>query len=128
MSVTKSKSAMAVGFAAVAVLGLSACSSDDGGSTTDAATSSMAEMTTSAQSMTSSAMASGSADPASNLVGPGCAAYAEQVPDGAGSVSGMAADPVAVAASNNPLLTTLTQAVSGPVSYTHLTLPTICSV
>ena len=83
MSVTKSKSAMAVGFAAVAVLGLSACSSDDGGSTTDAATSSMAEMTTSAQSMTSSAMASGSADPASNLVGPGCAAYAEQVPDGA---------------------------------------------
>lgn len=116
MSVTKSKSAMAVGFAAVAVLGLSACSSDDGGSTTDAATSSMAEMTSSAQSMTSSAMSSGSADPASNLVGPGCAAYAEQVPDGAGSVSGMAADPVAVAASNNPLLKTLTQAVSGQLN------------
>ncbi|MBY6351348.1 fasciclin domain-containing protein [Rhodococcoides corynebacterioides] len=116
MSVTKSKSAMAVGFAAVAVLGLSACSSDDGGSTTDAATSSMAEMTSSASSMTSSAMSSGSADPASNLVGPGCASYAEQVPDGAGSVSGMAADPVAVAASNNPLLKTLTQAVSGQLN------------
>lgn len=52
-------------------------------------------------------------DPASNLVGPGCAGYAEQVPDGAGSVEGMAADPVAVAASNNPLLKTLTAAVSG---------------
>jgi uncharacterized surface protein with fasciclin (FAS1) repeats len=47
------------------------------------------------------------------LVGPGCADYAEQVPDGAGSVEGMAADPVATAASNNPLLTTLTAAVSG---------------
>ena len=52
-------------------------------------------------------------DPAGNLVGPGCAGYAEQVPDGAGSVEGMAADPVAVAASNNPLLKTLTAAVSG---------------
>jgi uncharacterized surface protein with fasciclin (FAS1) repeats len=63
--------------------------------------------------MSSSTAMNSSADPASNLVGSGCAAYAEQVPDGAGSVSGMAADPVAVAASNNPILTTLTAAVSG---------------
>ena len=55
-------------------------------------------------------------DPAANLVGPGCAAYAEAVPDGAGSVAGMAADPVAVAASNNPLLTTLVAAVSGQLN------------
>lgn len=55
-------------------------------------------------------------DPAANLVGPGCAAYAEAVPDGAGSVAGMAADPVAVAASNNPILTTLTAAVSGQLN------------
>ena len=55
-------------------------------------------------------------DPAAGLVGPGCADYAEQVPDGAGSVEGMAADPVAVAASNNPLLTTLTAAVSGELN------------
>jgi len=55
-------------------------------------------------------------DPAADLVGPGCAAYAEQVPDGAGSVAGMSADPVAVAASNNPLLTTLTAAVSGQLN------------
>ncbi|MEV7608146.1 fasciclin domain-containing protein [Microbacterium sp. NPDC089320] len=55
-------------------------------------------------------------DPAANLVGPGCAAYAEAVPDGAGSVEGMALDPVATAASNNPLLTTLVSAVSGQLN------------
>jgi uncharacterized surface protein with fasciclin (FAS1) repeats len=56
------------------------------------------------------------ADPAANLVGPGCADYAEAVPDGAGSVEGMAQDPVAVAASNNPLLKTLVAAVSGDLN------------
>jgi uncharacterized surface protein with fasciclin (FAS1) repeats len=50
---------------------------------------------------------------ASNLVGAGCAAYAKQVPTGPGSVEGMSQDPVAVAASNNPMLTTLTSALSG---------------
>jgi uncharacterized surface protein with fasciclin (FAS1) repeats len=55
-------------------------------------------------------------DPAANLVGSGCAAYAKQVPTGAGSVEGMALDPVAVAASNNPILTTLTAAVSGKLN------------
>jgi uncharacterized surface protein with fasciclin (FAS1) repeats len=38
------------------------------------------------------------------------------VPDGAGSVEGMSTDPVATAASNNPLLTTLTAAVSGQLN------------
>jgi uncharacterized surface protein with fasciclin (FAS1) repeats len=56
------------------------------------------------------------ADAAANLVGPGCADYAKAVPDGAGSVSGMAQDPVATAASNNPLLKTLTAAVSGKLN------------
>lgn len=55
-------------------------------------------------------------DPAANLVGPGCEAYAEQVPDGDGSIQGMSQDPVAVAASNNPLLTTLVSAVSGQLN------------
>ncbi|MFK9892531.1 fasciclin domain-containing protein, partial [Escherichia coli] len=41
---------------------------------------------------------------------------AAAVPSGAGSVEGMAADPVAVAASNNPLLKTLTAAVSGQLN------------
>jgi uncharacterized surface protein with fasciclin (FAS1) repeats len=55
-------------------------------------------------------------DPAANLVGPGCAAYAEAVPDGAGSIQGMSQDPVAVAASNNPMLKTLVAAVSGQLN------------
>ncbi len=38
------------------------------------------------------------------------------MPTGAGSVEGMALDPVATAASNNPLLTTLVAAVSGKVN------------
>ncbi|MBB2990052.1 putative surface protein with fasciclin (FAS1) repeats [Mycolicibacterium iranicum] len=49
-------------------------------------------------------------------VGPGCAAYVQQVPQGPGSVQGMAMDPVATAASNNPMLTTLTKAVSGQLN------------
>jgi uncharacterized surface protein with fasciclin (FAS1) repeats len=57
-----------------------------------------------------------SMDPAANLVGPGCADYAAQNPTGPGSVTGMAQDPVAVAASNNPMLTTLTAAVSGKLN------------
>jgi uncharacterized surface protein with fasciclin (FAS1) repeats len=50
------------------------------------------------------------------LVGPGCAAYAERVPEGPGSVQAMASEPVAVAASNNPLLTALTKALSGQLN------------
>jgi uncharacterized surface protein with fasciclin (FAS1) repeats len=56
------------------------------------------------------------AAPATGLVGPGCSAYAEQVPTGPGSVQGMSMAPVATAASNNPLLTTLTAAVSGQLN------------
>jgi uncharacterized surface protein with fasciclin (FAS1) repeats len=58
----------------------------------------------------------GADDHTSNLVGPGCAGYAQQVPTGPGSIAGMAVSPVAVAASNNPLLTTLTAAVSGKLN------------
>jgi len=50
-------------------------------------------------------------------VGPGCEAFATEIaPDGEGSVEGMSDDPVAVAASNNPILTTLTAAVSGGIN------------
>jgi uncharacterized surface protein with fasciclin (FAS1) repeats len=55
-------------------------------------------------------------DPAANLVGPACDDYAKAVPDGAGSVEGMSQDPVAVAAGNNPMLKTLTAAVSGELN------------
>lgn len=56
------------------------------------------------------------ADASGDLIGPGCADYAKQVPTGPGSVTGMSMDPVAVAASNNPMLTTLTAAVSGKLN------------
>ncbi|WP_202804881.1 fasciclin domain-containing protein [Nocardia brasiliensis] len=85
-----------------ALAGASACSSDK----SDTA----AEPSSSAAKTTSAAAAAG------DLVGPGCAAYAQQVPTGAGSVSGMAQDPVATAASHNPLLTTLVAAVSGKLN------------
>ncbi len=55
-------------------------------------------------------------DPAANLVGPGCEDYAAEVPEGDGSVQGMALLPVADAAAANPILTTLTSAVSGGVN------------
>lgn len=53
---------------------------------------------------------------ASDLVGPGCANYANANPAGPASVQGMSQDPVAVAASHNPMLTTLTAAVSGQLN------------
>ncbi|MFC5380740.1 fasciclin domain-containing protein [Aquipuribacter nitratireducens] len=50
-------------------------------------------------------------------VGPGCEQFATEIaPEGEGSVEGMSDDPVAVAASNNPILTTLTAAVSGELN------------
>ena len=102
----KPRIALTVAVAAVAVAASACGSSSD--STTAGASSSSSTTSSSSSSMTSSpdAMASG-------LVGPGCAGYAKAVPSGAGSVEGMAKDPVATAASNNPLLTTLVATVSG---------------
>lgn len=98
-------------------LGLAAC----GGGGDTATTTSDDTGTTSPDSMTSEPSVTDSEteseDPAmAGPVGPGCAEYAAAVPDGAGSVEGMAQDPVATAASNNPLLTTLVQAVSGQLN------------
>jgi uncharacterized surface protein with fasciclin (FAS1) repeats len=99
------------GISAVALIGLSACSSGSTSpSTSSPAVSSGAALMSSTMSTTSPA------GPASNLVGTGCMAYAQQVPTGPGSVAGMAQDPVAVAASNNPMLTTLTSALSGKLN------------
>jgi uncharacterized surface protein with fasciclin (FAS1) repeats len=53
---------------------------------------------------------------APNLIGTGCADYAAMHADGPASVAGMSQVPVAVAASNNPELTTLTAAVSGQLN------------
>ncbi|MEV6432951.1 fasciclin domain-containing protein [Nocardia sp. NPDC051463] len=86
-----------------AMVGATACS-DDKSESAGAAISTSAAASTSAMGA------------AADLVGPGCAEYAKQVPSGAGSVSGMAQDPVATAASHNPLLTTLVAAVSGQLN------------
>jgi uncharacterized surface protein with fasciclin (FAS1) repeats len=56
------------------------------------------------------------ADNAGDLIGSGCADYAKQNPSGPGSVLGMSRDPVATAASNNPMLTTLNSALSGKLN------------
>jgi uncharacterized surface protein with fasciclin (FAS1) repeats len=115
---TKRTQMAVLGFMAVATLGLSACGSDAAQETAAAEAPAMtaepeAEATEETDAAEGDAM---TADPAADLVGPGCAAYAEAVPDGAGSVVGMSQDPVAVAASNNPLLTTLVAAVSGQLN------------
>lgn len=107
MNKTVRSTALALGAVSLALFGAACGSEDTASSGSSPATS---EATSAAPS--SSAMAG----PAANLVGPGCADYAKQVPTGAGSVEGMAADPVAVAAGNNPLLTTLTSAVSGKLN------------
>lgn len=103
------KSIAAASLAAIAIVGFSGCSS----------TKPTAQSTTSAApavSMSNSVTMPATADPAADLVGPGCAGYAAQNPSGPGSVTGMAQDPVATAASNNPMLSTLTAALSGKLN------------
>jgi uncharacterized surface protein with fasciclin (FAS1) repeats len=88
-----------------------ACGSDSSADTSSDTASSAAPSAPESSAMAPETTAA--ADPAADLVGPGCADYAKQVPDGKGSVAGMAEDPVAVAAGNNPILKTLTATVSG---------------
>lgn len=107
---TRKTLTMGLGLLAVAALGLTSCSSGD----TASSPTSDAPMASSEATMAPSSAAA--MDPAADLVGAGCADYAAAVPSGAGSVAGMAADPVTTAASNNPLLKTLTAAVSGQLN------------
>ncbi|KUH99093.1 fasciclin domain-containing protein [Mycobacterium sp. IS-3022] len=111
MNIEFRKSVTAVGVAAAAILTFSACSND----TTSPAPTAAAGTTTGATSVAPTPM-DRPMDPAAGLVGPGCADYAAQNPTGPGSVSGMALDPVTVAAANNPMLTTLTSALSGKLN------------
>jgi uncharacterized surface protein with fasciclin (FAS1) repeats len=106
MNPSNCKAIVAAGLSAVAILGLSACSSEK---------SETASSSSSTQAMTGQAMTA-AADLAAGLVGSGCAGYAQTVPTGPGSVAGMTQDPVAVAASNNPVLKTLTSALSGKLN------------
>ena len=110
---TKKKMTAALSLTLAGAFALAGCSTGGGaeGGTTEEGMESQAPMESSAPAETDE----GSME-AATLVRPGCADYAEAVPDGAGSVEGMAQDPVATAASNNPLLKTLVSAVSGELN------------
>lgn len=113
----KPRIAITVALAAVA-LTASACgssSTDAGSGAASSTTSSSSSSAAASPSETMTPSETMSADPAA-LVGPGCADYAKAVPSGKGSVEGMSKDPVATAASNNPLLKTLVAAVSGKLN------------
>lgn len=103
---TKNKLVAAFGLTLVGAFTLAGCSMGSASTETETPAPTKSESSSSMETD----------DPAANLVGSGCAAYAEAVPSGAGSVQGMSQDPVAVAASNNPLLTTLVAAVSGQLN------------
>ncbi len=104
--------ALVVGLAAVAALTLSSCSTE----TKEKAESTSSSIMSSATSAMSSATGTSATAAPAGLVGAGCAGYAEKVPTGPGSVEGLAKDPVATAAGNSPVLTTLASALSGKLN------------
>ncbi|MFJ1756139.1 fasciclin domain-containing protein [Kitasatospora sp. NPDC088134] len=107
MSVRTRRQTLTALFATGALaLTLGACSSSgsDNNSASSASTSASAPMAGGGTSATTAAGASTGDQP----FGAACAAVPK---DGAGSFTGMAQDPVATAASNNPLLSTLVTAV-----------------
>ncbi|MGW0783384.1 fasciclin domain-containing protein [Streptomyces sp. NPDC002913] len=92
--------AVSVSAAALLPLALTACSSDSGSSSSDSGADKAAS--------SAPAKETGSAAAMDEPFGPGCASVPKE---GAGSFAGMAQDPVATAASNNPALSTLVTAV-----------------
>ena len=103
MTLLRSRGALAAATAALA-LTLTACGGGESESTSSGSSSSAPS------SSAESSETSESAEPASDA--PFGAACAEVPTEGEGSVEGMSDDPVATAASNNPLLSTLVQAVT----------------
>lgn len=103
---------LAVGVAAATVLALSSCSTE----TKEKAESTASSVKSSASSAMSTSTSASASAAAPALVGAGCAGYAEKVPTGPGSVEGLAKDPVATAASNSPVLSTLASALSGKLN------------
>ncbi|MFF9345594.1 fasciclin domain-containing protein [Streptomyces sp. NPDC014734] len=99
------RTAVTLAAAAVLPLALSACS-DNGSDSTDSDSSSKSSASASAPD--DSMAGSGSTTSADQPFGTACSAVPKS---GAGSFDGMAQDPVATAASNNPALSTLVAAV-----------------
>ncbi|WP_432548800.1 fasciclin domain-containing protein [Kineococcus sp. SYSU DK004] len=106
-----------VALVSAAGLGLAACGGGEDTAATDTTTTSEAPSETPMETpMEDMETTEPGMEMMAGPVGPGCADFTEQVPDGEGSVEGMTDDPVATAASNNPLLTQLTAAVSGQLN------------
>ncbi|WP_217251278.1 fasciclin domain-containing protein [Streptomyces sp. AC602_WCS936] len=103
------RSAVAVAAAAILPLALVACSDDgDSGSSDSAQAASSAPAATDDQSAGDGQSAGGDMAGTDEPFGPACSSVPKE---GAGSFDGMAKDPVATAASNNPALSTLVTAV-----------------
>lgn len=97
----------AIGIVAVLGLTAAACSSDDDSAKKDETTTTAMSGSSTTDSMSGDSGSAG--EMALEPSGPAC----ESVPaSGAGSFSGMAQDPAATAASNNPALSTLVSAVT----------------
>ena len=97
-----------VGAIAAATLSIGACSSSGTASTGSSSTAAATPTTTSSAPM---AAAGDGVTKTTDVFGPGCASV-PQDPANKGSLQGMVSDPVATAASNNPLLTKLVAAVT----------------
>src|SRR5690242_17220009 len=110
---TARRATVLVALAAALPIGLAACGSTGAPSASGAAAPSTtpSSTTSSATSSTSSSTASSSMTSSDMMSQPFGAACSAVPKDGKGSFSGMATDPVATAASNNPVLSTLVTAV-----------------
>ncbi|MFF1867318.1 fasciclin domain-containing protein [Kitasatospora herbaricolor] len=104
MSVTRIRTTAALLAAGALAFSLTACGSSGDSSSSSAKSGSSAPAATSSAPAASTPSAAAMTEP----FGAACAAVPK---DGAGSFNGMAQDPVATAASNNPLLSTLVTAV-----------------
>ena len=112
------KTAALAGIATLS-LGLAACSDDNSAnvsSATSAAGSAASEATSAAASGASEATDAMSNDKGEELVGPGCAAYADAHPDGPASVAELKNQNIVEAVGNVPELSTLAQALSGKLN------------
>ena len=114
LNTTLRRSGTVVAAAAVLTLGLAACGSSDNNASDTTGSSMSSSMSASMPAPMSSTAAgpmsssAGMTDAGSQTFGPGCSAIPTS---GSGSFDGMVKDPVATAASNNPLLSTLVTAV-----------------
>ncbi len=113
MNIATRKSLAVIGIGAMSAFGVAACSDDSGSSSDSSSTMSTTMTTSSAMESTESTSAQATA---AGPVGPGCAAYVEANPTGPASVEELSTQTITEAAGNVPILTTLTEAVSGQLN------------